>query len=137
VSETDHERLQNGGNRIAKKGEEIRDAVKPLYADLAALVPHFGNPETDEVAALFRRGEGGHPGFDSAHQGLKEAVANLSESYAAIGAALKKMSENVKGAEWASALKAVDENGSVQDVIDFGARKDDGVPQLKTLAESD
>ncbi|MEU8249392.1 hypothetical protein [Nonomuraea sp. NPDC048916] len=132
MSHTDHESMENSGRHIRDEGGRLGSAVAQHRKDLNSLVAYFGNPATDEAAQIFRKGQDGHPGFDSADDDLERAVKNVEAAYEAIGRALLAMSENIKIADWASMV----DNTPVKAVIEFAERKNDKVGVPTTLAES-
>ncbi|SDI54215.1 hypothetical protein [Nonomuraea jiangxiensis] len=128
----DHTSMENSGRAIHAEGGEFDASVKPRRERLEALIPHFGNPATDEAARLFRKGADGHPGFDSAYEDLTTAHHNLRKAYEDIGNAVVGMSRNVQAANWAS---MVDKNAFIKDLVDFARRKDDEVSVPTTPVE--
>ncbi|MFG2071569.1 hypothetical protein [Nonomuraea maritima] len=130
----DHASMRKSGQAIHDEGGEFGPAVKRTSDQLGPLVPYFGNPDSDEAARIFRRGQDGHPGFDDAYETLSEAVRNLTESYKAIGDAVEAMSANVKAGEWASMM---DKNGYLKDLLEFAERKDEPIAVPSTPVRRD
>ncbi|MEU6716115.1 hypothetical protein ABZ897_32005 [Nonomuraea sp. NPDC046802] len=130
--EIDHASMEGSGRAIRDEGGDSNRSTSRLDASLETLIPYFGNPASDEVAQIFRRGKDGHPGFDSAYADLGKALTNLSEAYKAIGNAVVAMSKNVKAADWAS---TVDKNSFVKDLVEFAERKGDEISVPTTEVE--
>lgn len=130
----EHTRLRNNGQAIHDEGGDFRDAVRRVWDELGPLIPHFGNPDSDDAARIFRRGEDGHPGFDSVYEDLGEALHNLTESYKVIGDAVAAMSGNVKVAEWAS---MGDKSAPLKGLFEFTERKDEPISVPSTPVRRD
>jgi hypothetical protein len=130
--EIDHSSTESSGKAIHAEGGEFGRSVSRLRAQLDPLIPYFGNPASDQAAQIFRRGQDGHPGFDSASEDLSTALHNLGEAYKHIGSAVVAMSKNVKAADWAS---MVDKNEFVKDLVEFAQRKNDEISVPTTPVE--
>jgi hypothetical protein len=124
--------MESNGKAIATEGGEFARSVNRLRAQLEPLIPYFGNPASDEAARIFRKGEEGHPGFDSAYEDLSRAMHNLGEAYEHIGSAVVAMSKNVKAADWAS---MVDKDAYVKGLVEFAQRKHDEISVPTTPVE--
>ncbi|MCG5213028.1 hypothetical protein [Streptosporangium sp. KLBMP 9127] len=130
--EIDHASMESSGETIHTEGGEFGQSVSRLRAQLEPLISYFGNPASDEAAQIFRRGEDGHPGFDSAYEDLSTALNNLGEAYKHIGSAVVAMSTNVKAADWAD---MVDTNAYVNDLIELSQRENDEISVPTTPVE--
>ncbi|MCK2215012.1 hypothetical protein MF672_014625 [Actinomadura sp. ATCC 31491] len=128
----DHTSTEAGGKAIHAEGGEFARAVSRVRTRLDPLIPHFGDPASDEAARIFRRGQDGHPGFDGAYEDLSTALRNLAEAYQGIGSAVVAMSRNVKAADWAS---MVDRNAFVRDLVAFARRRNDEISVPSTPVE--
>ncbi|MEO3875655.1 hypothetical protein ABGB18_43315 [Nonomuraea sp. B12E4] len=120
----DHSSMEGSGGAIRAEGGDFSRRVQQLSAQLEALIPHFGNPGSDEAARVFRRGADSHPGFDSAHEDLSTALGNLGRAYEGIGDAVVAMSRNVRAADWAG---MVDKNEFVKELVELARREDDEI----------
>ncbi|MFG1699654.1 hypothetical protein [Nonomuraea sp. NPDC049309] len=130
--EIDHSIMRNSGASIHDSAIQFGMAAGRIRGDLEPLLPHFGDPESDEAARIFRHGTEGHPGFDDALEDLDKALRNLVESYKAIGQGVVAMSTNVKAAEWAS---MIDKNAYLRNLIEFARRGDGDIPVPSTNVE--
>ncbi|MEV4567699.1 hypothetical protein AB0K12_28355 [Nonomuraea sp. NPDC049419] len=130
----DHSSMRKSGRAIHDGGGEFGEAVNRTWQMLGPLVPYFGDPDSDEAARIFRRGQDGHPGFDAACDDLGTALRDLTESYRAIGDAVVAMSSNVKDAEWAGMMV---KNEHLKALKEFAEREDRPLAVPSTPVERD
>lgn len=132
ILEHDHTSMEAAGQAIHTEGGEFRQSADRLGTQLARFIAYFGNPSSDEAARIFRLGEEGHPGFDSAYEDLSEALTNLSEAYKVIGNAVVTMSRNTKAGDLAS---MIDQNAFIKELFEFAERENDGISVPTTPVE--